>query len=90
MSNVEVVEWELSQLPEHLRRTGLASGALTMAGLLDDPGNSATSKSMCCKSMLDALKELRELAPPVQQKDGLDDLKARRAARLAGRADSSA
>jgi hypothetical protein len=58
----------------------LAASALSLARELDDPRNSATSKSMCAKTLLEILDRLRALhrAP-----DELDELRALRAARRA-------
>lgn len=60
--------------------------ALVLADQLDDPLNSATSKSMCTKALLDVMDRLRELAPPKQEADALDDLAKRRERRLTGSA----
>lgn len=57
---------------------------VAMARELDTPGNSATSKSMCAKALLDLTDRVRELMPPEQESDALDDLLGRRAARLDG------
>jgi hypothetical protein len=62
----------------------LAASALAMARELDSAGNSATAKSMCARSLHDAMDRLRELIPPDEETDQLDDLAARRATRLAG------
>lgn len=67
-----------------LAQSALAASALAMAAELDTSGNSATSKAMCAKALLDTLDRIRELLPPEQEADRLDDLSARRAARLAG------
>lgn len=64
----------------------LAAAALELARQLDDVGNSATSKSMCARSLIETMDKLRELAPPEEESDALDDLAAKRAARLARRA----
>ena len=37
---------------------------------------------MCAKALLETLDRLRQLAPPVEEVDGIDELRARRAARL--------
>ncbi len=57
--------------------------ALELAAQLDDPDNSATSKSMCSGSLLAALEALRALLPPAVAGDDVDDLASRRASRLA-------
>ncbi|MDQ3730302.1 MAG: hypothetical protein M3355_12025 [Actinomycetota bacterium] len=69
-----------------LAESALAASALMLADTLDNPRNSATSKSMCAKALLETMDRLRELAPDQQEADELDDLAARRAARLAGSA----
>jgi hypothetical protein len=53
-----------------------------MASELDDPRNSATSKSMLGKTMLDGLDRLNVLLPAEEVADDLDDLSARRQRRL--------
>lgn len=79
-------ERDLAKLPTDLGESALAASALALARELDGGGNSATSKSMCAKAHMEILDRLRELAPPAEVKDGLDDLKARRAKRLARKA----
>lgn len=68
---------------KELARSALAASALRLAEALDNPKNSATSKAMCAGRLLETLDRLRELVPPEQEKDALDDLQSRRAARLA-------
>lgn len=83
---VEAVERELEEIR---RRRGaeydsaLAATALAMAFELQDPFNSATSKSMCAKALSEAMRELHALAPPQKETDGVDDLATRRAERRA-------
>ena len=81
MSVVEAVERDLKGLGPKAADTSLAATALALARELDEPGNSATSKSMCAKSMVEVLRELRALMPAKQEADQLDDLTARREAR---------
>ena len=81
MTVLAALERDLRDLPPAVARGPLAATALALAGQIDDPGNSATSKSMCARSLLDTLDQLRALAPPEQEDDSLDDLAARRAAR---------
>jgi hypothetical protein len=76
-------ERELVALPADLRDSALAATALVLAAELDKPKNSATSKSMCARVLADVLEQLRELMPPVEEGDSLDDLAARRRARRA-------
>lgn len=68
-----------------LMGSALAALALELASQLDDPGNSATAKSMCAGQLRDTMDRLRELTPKQAEKDGLDELAARRAGRRAGR-----
>jgi hypothetical protein len=77
---------DLDELPDELANSALGASAIALAREMDKPKNSATSKSMCSKSLLDLMNRLRELAPPKEEEDGLDDLSKRRAARLAGNA----
>jgi hypothetical protein len=62
--------------------SGIAAGALQMAHEIEDPYNSATSKSMCMKSLQQAMDRLLELSPPGQEEEGrLYELKVGRAKR---------
>jgi hypothetical protein len=83
MSVVDAALRDLESLGGKAASSALAETALALARELDDPDNSATSKSMCAKSMVDVLRELRSLAPPAKENDDLDDLAARRSVRLA-------
>lgn len=87
MSVVEAVTRDLASIrkraPE-LADSALAASALVLAAELDDKGNSATSKSMCSRALVEVMEELRALAPPpVKKADGVDDLGTKRAARRA-------
>lgn len=62
----------------------LAASAVRLAKEMDDPENSATSKSMCSKALLETMKTLRELAPPPARKDAVDELSDRRRACRSG------
>lgn len=82
----DAVKRDLAQIAKRdkaLARSGLAASALALAKALDEPKNSATSKSMCARSLKETLDRLRELAPPAKERDNVDDLSARRAARRA-------
>ena len=70
-----------------LAESALAATALALALQLDHPYNSATSKSMCAKALMDAIGQLRELAPPPVKRDKLDELTDRRERRRSGLAD---
>jgi hypothetical protein len=83
---IEATERDLADLRTRdraLADSGLAAMVLQLAYEIADPYNSATSKSMCAKALLDAMSQLRELAPPKRKSDRLDDLAARRLQRLA-------
>ena len=86
MSVVEGVQRDLARIAltdPNLVESALAMSALALAAEIDAPGNSATAKSMCAKSLLETLDRLRAISPPKPEQDGLDDLSARRAQRLA-------
>ena len=88
MSVVGGVELNLADLASRsssLAVSALAQSALELARQMDDPGNSATSKSMCAKALMETLERLYSMAPPKMEQDGVDDLSDRRAARLEGR-----
>lgn len=86
MSVVEALRSELERMPEHVAGSATAATALVMAAQLDDSSTSATSKSMCAAKLLDAMAILHDLAPSERMADGIDDLTAHRAARLAASA----
>ena len=62
--------------------SALAAAALVLAERMDNPRNSATSVSMCARALKETMDRLRELLPPVQEADRLDDLASRRQKRL--------
>lgn len=74
----DATERELSRLPADIADSALAASALELADQLDSRVNSATSKSMCAKAHLDLMNRIRELAPPVEQKGPIDEIKERR------------
>jgi hypothetical protein len=82
VSVVGALERELAVMGVAAGDSTLAASALALAGELDSAGNSATSKSMCAKALLDVMNRLRELTPEVST-DGLDDLASRRDRRRA-------
>lgn len=77
MSVVDAVERELERLKNE---SADAAVALVLAEALDDPGNSATSKSLCAKALGETMQRLRAQAPK-EKHNRLDDLSARRAKR---------
>lgn len=85
-SVVTAVERDLEQiarLDPELSGTAEAAVAIELARQLDDPFNSAHSKSLCARALIEALEDLRERAPDAPEADSLDELAARRATRLA-------
>lgn len=83
MSVVEAVERDLEKLGGDLKDSAMAASALALARELDDPSNSATSKSMCARSLMDTMDRLRQLAPPRREVDGITDLNSERERRRA-------
>ena len=79
MSVVGSVERELEELGSD---GALAATALAMAREIDGE-NSATSKSMCAKVLMDVLGQIRALAPPKKQEDRVDEIAKRREKRVA-------
>ena len=79
----DAVRRELVALPVVLGEGALAATAVALAAELDDPGNSATSKSMCAKALTDTLEKLAAAAAdaPAGKVSKLDELRARRNAR---------
>lgn len=85
---IEAVEADLEAIrkraPE-VADSALAATAIQLAYEMENPFNSATSKSMCARSLIEILDGLAEKAPPTQQETSqLDDLRAKREARIAG------
>ena len=66
---------------EALADSALAAAAAALARELANPYNSATSKSMCAREMREHLDRLRELLPPREEGDEIDELAAAREAR---------
>lgn len=87
-SVVAALDRELAELRKRdpkLADSTLAASARVIAGVLDDPKNSATSRSMCARALNETMGRLHELMPAEETKDKLDELKERRKKRLAGR-----
>jgi hypothetical protein len=82
----KAVEKDLKQL--RLVDAGLGATALELARQLDDKETPATAKATCARALVRSLERVRELTPsfedekpPAKEKDKVDDLAARRAAR---------
>lgn len=90
MVNVTVTEaleeWLKELGDERVSAGPVAATALALARELDDTGNSATSKSMCARSLLEALTQLRAMVPQSGEVNPLDDIRARRDRRTAAAA----
>ncbi len=72
----------IRKLDPVLADSGLAASALALGAAMDNP-SSTTSLSMVAKALLETMDRLRELCPPEEKRDGIDDLASRRAVRLA-------
>jgi hypothetical protein len=80
---------EIAKRAPELADSTLAASARAIAAELDTAGNSATSKSMCARALNETLGRLYDLLPAEEKKDRVDELKQRRAKRLAGRSGAS-
>lgn len=77
---------EIAKSSATVADSALAAVALAMAGEIDSPQNSATSKSLCARVLSEVLAQLRAGAPPEPKKDGLDAIAAKHTARRRGAA----
>ena len=82
-SCVEAVDGFIGDHPD-VAGTPEAAVALAAAREIDDPGNSATSKSMMVGQFLRALETLRAMAPEKAEVSPLDEIRERREAKLRG------
>ena len=73
----------IGALDKALKESALAASALALAAEMDKSSNSATSKSMCARALLETLNRLRELAPVVEEADRVDELAHRFDAKVA-------
>lgn len=53
----------------------LGATALALAAELDDPDNSATSKSMCARALNETMREIRDLCPPEREVTRVDEIR---------------
>lgn len=91
MTVLESVERDLEAMRRRdpgVADSGCAAAALQLARELDSDRNSATSKAMCAKALLEMMETLRSQLPPAEERDRLDELAGRRSARL-GRSSGS-
>jgi hypothetical protein len=82
-SCVEAAETFISAHPE-AESTPEAAALFAAARLIDDPGNSATSKSLLMGRFLETLAVLRRMTPEKAEVSPLDEIKQRREAKLRG------
>lgn len=73
----EAVLKDLEQFGD-LKGSALAASAIALAKELDSATNSATSKSMIARELREHMDRLRELAPPMEEADGVDELAKQR------------
>jgi hypothetical protein len=81
---IDATELEIAALAKReasISDTALAAAAVALAYQIDNPFNSATSKSMCARELRETMAKLRELAPVGEEPDGIDQLAGRRANR---------
>jgi hypothetical protein len=87
---IDSIQRGLDDMPPAVAGSALAAMALALGREIEHPYNSATSKSMCAKSLMEALDRLRAIAPPKQEADGIDDIAGQREKRRAAAARSAA
>lgn len=75
----------LAERDPELAQSGLAASAIALARMIDNPKNSATSRSMCARALREALDRLLELAPVPETNDRIDALHAAAERKLLGR-----
>lgn len=78
MKVVAAVRRDLKLLPRELAQSTLAASALSLAAELDKVKISATARASCARALREVMEELRSLAPPAEESDALDEIKARR------------
>jgi hypothetical protein len=84
---VKAVEQDLKAM--RAAATGaLAASALALARELDAADTRPADIAACSRALRETLDRLRELAPPKQETDGIDDLTRRRERRRARRSAS--
>lgn len=86
MTVFDAIEKDLDSIRRYapsVADSGLAAAALALAAEVDRPRNSATSKSMCAKVLMETMDRIRAIAPETKSADRIDDLHAKRTARRA-------
>ena len=79
----EAVESDLAELPEVMRRGGIARVALMAADVLDEGGLIPRDAAVFLARVQIALVQLREMAPGEVKGDATDEVRERREKRLA-------
>lgn len=83
LSMEESVKVDLAQLPEAMRRGGVAHVALRCARIIDEGGLTPRDAAGFFREMRLALAQLREMAPGEVKGDTTDEIRERRERRLA-------
>lgn len=86
MSSVASVRRELAELRREapaLAESSLAAAALALARKLDDRESSAAAAASCARELRETMEALRRLVPKPEAGDGIDELQARAARKLA-------
>ena len=74
---------DLEQLPEKMRRGGVAAVAINCARIFDEGGLAPRDAAGYAREIRLALAQLREMAPGDVKGDGTDEVSQRREQRLA-------
>ena len=83
---IDATRMELELLDQRrpgLAMTARAAVAVSLAYEMENPYNSATSKANCARELRELMRELVLSLPLEEQADAMDELAARRQARLA-------
>lgn len=80
----EAVLSDLAELPEKMRKGGVAAGALRCARVIDEGGLTPRDEAGYVREIRLALAQLREMAPGDVKGDSTDEVSQRRERRLAG------
>jgi hypothetical protein len=78
---IDAVDRELVEMRGRapaLADSAIAAAARALAFEIENPYNSATSKSMCARELREDMDRLRELSPPQLKKDALDEVNQQR------------
>ncbi len=82
VSMEDAVQRDLAELPDSMRRGGIASVALMCARILDEGGLAPRDAAGFAREMRLSLAQLREMAPGEVKGDPTDDTRERRERRL--------